>query len=133
MKNAHTSQDLAQQIEQLVHSHLAAVRAEAEAAVVRVFAGTAPAVARPPKNSRRANATKRRTRDEIGQLSQRLLALVVDNPGEPMAALAPQLGLTPRDLQLPMTQLRKSGQVRSIGQRHQARYFPLAAGGDAAQ
>jgi hypothetical protein len=47
-------------------------------------------------------------------------------PGETMAVLAPRVGMQPRKLQRPMTVLRQSGRIRSAGQKHQTRYFPMA-------
>lgn len=127
MKNTPTSQDLVHQIEQLVQAHLAAVRAEAEAAVIRAFASATQPIAKQGKQSRSGAATKRRTREQIEVLGQRLLALVVEDPGATMTTLAPQLGLSALALQRPMSHLKESGQVRSVGRRHQTQYFPLAA------
>ena len=43
-----------------------------------------------------------------------------------MAVLAAEIGSSPRELNRPVTQLRSAGQVRSVGQRHLTRYFPMA-------
>jgi hypothetical protein len=47
------------------------------------------------------------------------------HPGETMVVLAPQLGASADDLHRPMSLLKRSGRVRSVGQRHQTRYFPM--------
>jgi hypothetical protein len=43
-----------------------------------------------------------------------------------MAVLAIAVGATARELNHPATMLRRSGRVRSIGQRQYTRYFPVA-------
>ena len=127
MKNSSTRSDLSHQIEQLVQTHLAAVRAEAEAAVARAFASAEPRSSARAKAGRAEVRGRRRSRDEITALCERLLELVMETPGSSMTALAPKLDLSPRELQRPMSLLKSSGRVRSVGQRHLTRYFPLAS------
>lgn len=125
--------NLSQQIEQLVQAHLTAIRAEAEAALAGAFASvvgvgeTATAKRRPSFGT-----SKRRSRKELNVVAERLLELVVANPGASITALAPKLGLSPRELQRPMGHLKRAGRVRSVGQRHLTRYFPLAYEGNLA-
>ncbi len=45
-----------------------------------------------------------------------------------MAVLAPAVGATPRELHRPMATLKRDGRVRSVGQRHQTRYYPTTDG-----
>jgi hypothetical protein len=42
-----------------------------------------------------------------------------------MAVLAPVVGASPRELGRPMAVLKAAGRVRSVGQRHMTRYFPM--------
>jgi hypothetical protein len=42
-----------------------------------------------------------------------------------MAVIAPAVGVTGRELNLPATRLRRKGRVRSVGQRQHTRYFPM--------
>ena len=124
MKN---SADLTAQIENLVQAHLAAIRAEAAAAVARAF--TEPTGSPGPRKRRMAAVTPtapRRSREEIERLSDALLKFVEKKPGTMMATMAPQLGMAPRALQRPMELLKKAGRVRSVGQRGPTRYFPVA-------
>lgn len=44
-----------------------------------------------------------------------------------MVVLAADIGSSPRQLNRSMTRLKTLGRVRSVGQRHLTRYFPLAA------
>ena len=132
MKNP-TRTNLGQQIEQLVQAHIAAVRAEAEAAVARAFAAvTSRQCAGAEKQQRPKAAPKRRSREELDALGTRLLELVTESPGATMSALAPKLGLSPRELHRPMSELKSSGYIRSVGQKNLTRYFPLAAAAKAA-
>jgi hypothetical protein len=115
---------LQSQIEELVREHLAAERSAATAAVERAFA-SATAL---PSNVRatRRRSSRRRPPTEVAGLAEQLYAAVRANPGELMSVLAGQLGQTPRALNRPMLQLKGAGRVRSAGQRHLTRYFPMA-------
>jgi hypothetical protein len=42
-----------------------------------------------------------------------------------MAVIAPAVGATGRELNLPATSLRNKDRVRSVGQRQYTRYFPM--------
>jgi hypothetical protein len=42
-----------------------------------------------------------------------------------MALLAREVGATAEELYRPMTNLKRAGRIRSVGQRHATRYFPL--------
>jgi hypothetical protein len=125
---------LENEIERLVHEHITACHRAAAAAVERAFAASAPRAKSAGRKSAAARSSSRtmgvrRTEAEIATLGERLYEAVCAQPGEAMAALAPRLGATPRELHRPMAQLKRAGRVRSVGQRHQTRYFPMAAEG----
>jgi hypothetical protein len=118
--------DLENAIERLVSEHVAALRAAAASAVERAFSvagcrgrGTAPA-------PRRA-AGNRRAPDEVAALAEKLYAAVSANPGAGMPKLASLLGTSPSALNRPAVLLRRSGRLRSVGQRQGTRYFPMTA------
>jgi hypothetical protein len=124
---SHSNQPLSEQIEQLVNEHVGAMRREAAAAVERAFSLSAG-----PNRSRSASKParagwRRRARSELAALGERLYEAVCAQPGETMAVLAPKLGETPRELHRPMAALKRAGRVRSVGQRHQTRYYPTVA------
>ena len=117
-----TIEHLQSEIEELVREHLAAQRSAATAAVERAFASaTAPSSTRAPRRA----TSRRRPPTEVAGLAEQLYAAVRTNPGESMITFARQLGQTPRALNRPMLQLKTSGRVRSAGQRHLTRYFPM--------
>ncbi len=60
----------------------------------------------------------------MAALGERLHEAVCAQPGETMSVLGPALGKSRRELNRPMTALKRSGRVRSVGQRHQTRYYP---------
>jgi hypothetical protein len=62
--------------------------------------------------------------DEVSAVAERLYRAVCAHPGESMAVLADELGAPARELHRPMALLKQAGRVRSVGQRHQTRYFP---------
>jgi hypothetical protein len=116
--------DLEQQIETLVRDHVAALRQAAEAALARAFSreATAGRAAAAPRRS-----VRRRAPAEMSALSERLYAAICAQPGAAMTTLAAELGARPRELNRPATQLRRAERVRSVGQRQETRYFPMAA------
>ncbi len=118
-----TIEHLQSQIEEVVREHLAAQRSAATAAVERAFGtGTAASSTRAPRRT----SSRRRPPIEVAGLAEQLYAVVRANPGELMIVFAQQLGQTPRALNRPMMQLKQAGRVRSAGERHLTRYFPMA-------
>jgi hypothetical protein len=75
--------------------------------------------------STRRVMSRRRPPTEVAGLAEQLYAAVRANPGEQMIVFARQLGQTPRALNRPMLLLKTAGRVRSAGQRHLTRYFPM--------
>ena len=73
----------------------------------------------------------RRTPTEMAAMSERLYQAVCTKPGESKAVLAAAVGVPTRELDRPMSHLKNAGKVRSVGQRHLTRYFPLV--GETAQ
>lgn len=126
-----TNQELTEQIEQLVRTHIEAARTAATAAVERAFVATVLAGGRPRASTARPSQPRRRmaprrAAEEVAALAEQFYAVVCRNPGETMATLAPQVGATPRALQLAVVRLKRVGRVRSVGQRQLTRYFPMA-------
>jgi len=70
-------------------------------------------------------ATPRRSSEEITSLSNRFLAVVRSEPGKPMSALAPQVGVKPSELQVPVARLKAAKKLKTVGQRHLTCYFPV--------
>jgi hypothetical protein len=128
MGMSHLSQTLSQQIEQLVREHIESARRAAGEAVERAFASSPSSQRSPSSGTRRRAAGRRRAPDEISALGEKLYGAVVAEPGETMAVLAPVVGAAPRELHRPMATLKRDGRVRSVGQRHQTRYYPTAGG-----
>ena len=116
-------------VEQLVREHLAACEAAAAVAVRAAFQRASKSAPNPaPKPSRRKSArapSPRRSREQITALEERLYEAIRSHPGETMAVIAPAVGATGRELNLPATRLRREGRVRSVGQRQHTRYFPM--------
>ncbi|MGH8309510.1 MAG: hypothetical protein ACRETX_06920 [Steroidobacteraceae bacterium] len=127
-----TNHDLAEQIEHLVRQHIAATRTAAATAVERAFApvpqgrGTRPSPEPKPQRPRAKTAPRRAT-EEVVALGERFYAVLCRHPGETMTTLAPQVGATPRALQVAVARLKDAGRVRAVGQRQGMHYFPMAA------
>jgi len=127
--------DLQEQIERLVQQHVAAYEVEVRAALrgLASTGGTGSA----PRRRKAAGSTKgktqaRRTPAEIAALGERFYAAVESQPGETMAVLVRGLGVSSRDLERPVSQLRKAERVRTVGERSRMRYFPMATSATAA-
>lgn len=130
MKN--TSGSLEQQIEiaveRLVREHLAALEAAASAAVRAGFRRAAQPMSKQREDAntgRRRSPSRRRPREEVAELEERLYRAVCAHPGETMTVLARAVGATARELNRPAIVLRRAGRVRSVGQRGSTRYFPM--------
>lgn len=137
-----TIHELTEQIERLVRAHIAATHTSVAAAIARVFAGSAAAGDGGPralsKNEHagalegqaraasRRKAAPRRPLVEVMALAERFYAVVCRSPGETMATLAPQVGASPRELQIAVGRLKRAGRVRAVGRRQFTRYFPMA-------
>lgn len=124
-----TTEELAASIEKLVRNHVAEIHRSAVAALER---GLAVAGAKPKPEAKaraRRGASRRRDPEEVGALAERLHAAVCDAPGETMGVLAERIGVTVRELNRPMNNLRRAGRLRSAGVRNQTRYFPTVGGG----
>jgi hypothetical protein len=120
-----TIDQLSKRIEQVIQEHLAASQQAATEAIARTF-GLAAAGARSERVAPRPAGRRRRPRSEIAGLGEQFYRAVCAKPGETMAVLAADIGSSPRELNRPVTQLKSMGQVRSVGQRHLTRYFPMA-------
>jgi hypothetical protein len=125
MTNTETNWDLGERIEELVQEHIAASRKAAQEAVARAFASAAGAPSEPPARARGREGKKRASAD-IAVLGERFYRAVCAQPGETMAVLAAVVGASARELNRPMTLLRRAGRVRAVGSRHLTRYFPMA-------
>lgn len=117
------AEPLAEQIDKLVRNHLAKVRAEASAALERAFAASSQS-SKATTKPRPRTSSKRRTRQEVAELVERLHASVASEPGEAMTHYAARLGASVRELHLPMTVLRDDGRLRTTGARNHTRYYP---------
>lgn len=132
-----TEQDLAAQIEDLVHAHIDKLWRSAANAVERGFGRTTrPAKTRTTAETSKAKKRRvqsgRRDPEAVQLLAERLHAAVVETPGESMAVLATRIGASVRDLHRPMTNLKRAGRLRSVGTRSRTRYFPLVGERNAA-
>jgi hypothetical protein len=120
--------ELSKRIEEVIQEHIRASQRAAADAVTRAFAAANGGVRGAPARTQAAGAlARRRPSGEIAALGEQLYQAVCAKPGEMMAVLAATVGFSPRQLNRPMNQLKRRGQIRSVGQRHQTRYFPLAA------
>ena len=119
-------QKLEQQIESAVGEYLRASKAIAERAVQRVFASAVTPPARAASASERSKPTTRRIRRsaaEIAALDAKLIAAVRTHPGETMKTLASHVGVSPAELQMTVSRLKREGGLRVVGNRQFSRYF----------
>jgi hypothetical protein len=128
MTNTTNPQELCERIESLVQEYISATCVAAHAALQRAFASGGTPKPKSAPSSSRARARVRRASTEIATLGERLYEAVCKMPGETMMALGPAVGASARELNRPMTQLKRAGRVRSVGTRHTTRYFPMAKG-----
>jgi HAMP domain-containing protein len=128
-----THSDLAAGIERLVRDYISTIRIAAAGAVDRAVAVRVGGGGRPLPSAKAGQPTaapsrqgRRRAADEIGALSERFYEALCRTPGETMTVLAPVVGATARELNRSVLLLRRAGRIRSVGTKHQTRYFPMA-------
>lgn len=131
MTNTTTPQALGERIERLVQEYMSATRVAVQAAMDRAFASSGGAKVPKRRQDEPPRASHRRPPAEMAALVDRLYAAVRETPGESMTVLAPAVGGSPRELQRPMTLLRRAGRVRSVGKRQGTRYFPMVGADEA--
>jgi len=129
--------DFNQQLKKLVKEHIAACRTAMLTAVEQAFPASVFPPAKTTRRTRgagkRARGTSprlvkpltRRTQAEMAAVNERLYQLVCAKPGESKATLAAEMGMSASELNRPMSHLKNVGTVRTVGQRHLTRYFPL--------
>ena len=80
------------------------------------------------QQSTRVRSSPRRTNQEIAALEAQLLDAVCATPGEAMSVLAPRVGVSSNELQVPIARLKAAGRLKTVGERHRTRYFPAERG-----
>jgi len=126
-----TTESLERKIEsavaRVVHEHLAACEAAEETAVRAAFRRASRTSSKPTRSKSKGSRSpsRRRSPEEIAALGERLYEAICRHPGETMAVIAPAVGASPRELRRSSTLLRRAGRVRTVGQRHGMRYFPM--------
>jgi hypothetical protein len=85
-------------------------------------AGPAKSLA-PPATAARAKSQKRST-EELERLASDLAAYVKKNAGERAEQIAKGMGVTTKDLQLPVKKLIAAGTIKTKGQKRSTQYFP---------
>jgi hypothetical protein len=126
-----TNNELGEKIERLVRDHIATIHTTVAAAVTRAFGAMRSGTESPPQRTRMPGATgrakpgPRRAAAEVVALTEQFYAALRRSPGETMTTLAPQVGVSPRSLQVVVERLKRAGRVRTVGQRQFTRYFPM--------
>jgi hypothetical protein len=115
---------LVRQIEGAVAEFITAGQAATQQAIARTF-GQVSELPVATTTVKRRKLGKRRSADEVAQLSESLYRAIAARPGAAMTELAADVGQTPMTLQIAVAQLRRQKQIRSAGQRQFTRYFPL--------
>jgi hypothetical protein len=119
--------DLSRQIEQVIQAHIAASYKAATLAVEQAFTLASRARGTAPRTLHASAPGHRRAGTEIAALGERFYQAVCAKPGEGIAVLAAEVGASARELNRSVRYLRQAGLIRSVGQRHLTRYFPLAS------
>lgn len=78
----------------------------------------------------RAPSSPRRNGAEIEGLEEEFLQAVWATPGEAMSVLAPRVGASRSQLQVPVARLKASRRLKTVGERQFTRYFPIERGDD---
>jgi hypothetical protein len=79
-----------------------------------------------PSSASSRSPGAKRSREELTQLADRLLAFVTENPGLRIEQINEKLGTKTKDIFRPLKHLIRGKQVRREGDRRASRYFPAA-------
>ena len=116
----------------MVGDVLVLIRRAANDAINNALSGTAAtdgcgAGRKHGKRSKRrvSKSQVRRSPEDLSDLCERLYQTIDEQPGEGMAAYAEALAVAARDLGVVMGRLKKTGRVRTVGERDRMRYFPM--------
>ncbi|NOY92203.1 MAG: hypothetical protein GXP55_13485, partial [Deltaproteobacteria bacterium] len=115
-------------VEALIQQQVAAYEAQLREALGRKLSGGQSKKRKTSESgsSRRSRATgPRRTPEQVDALATRLLAAVESTPGETMTTLAARVGVGPAELSLPASRLKKTGRVKTVGERSRTRYYAV--------
>jgi len=126
MTNTTSNQELGERIEQLIQQHIEVSRRTAQQAVERAFARAENGPTRARLRPQLKAVRNKRTPAQIAALGERFYKAVCAKPGETMAVLAADVGVSAGELNRPMALLKQAGRVRSAGARNHTRYFPIA-------
>lgn len=87
---------------------------------------------RPAKKNgaRRVARGGKRSPDQVQQDADRLLAHVIANPGARAEEIAAEMGMTTKEIALPMRKLVGSKKVKTEGQKRATRYYPTRKSGN---
>ena len=77
----------------------------------------------------RGSSSPRRSRAQIAALETQFVEVLWATPGEAMSVLAPRIGVSPGELQVPVARLRATGRLKTVGSRQFTRYFPMERDG----
>ncbi len=114
----------------LAASHAAAVEALDEAFGL-AGRGNEPCAAGAQRRdaARRRSSSPRRSGAQIAALETQFVEALWATPGEAMSVLAPRIGVSPGELQVPVARLRSAGRLKTVGSRQFTRYFPMERDG----
>lgn len=135
MSTPRSIEELSKHIEQAVEQYVAEGRRAAREALERALSSNSASnsnrrsSATPRTKGKARSAGARRSGEEVAKLSAQLCELVRTHPGEAMVTFAAELDTSVRELQRPMSVLKREGRVRAVGQRHLTRYFPTVDAG----
>jgi hypothetical protein len=119
---------LSREIERVIQEHFATSRRVLEIVLERAFGRAFHARVKQGAIEEGLSGGKRRRRGRAALMAtaEQLFDAVRGQPGESITALAGALGLSAGELTRPMALLKASVRVRTVGQRHLTRYFPMA-------
>lgn len=101
------------------------VRRVAFESMSRALAGEPAIAAAMPSRKRTAGrAGGKRTRRELERTTAALERYIRTTPGRRMEELSSDLGLSSRELALPVRRLLEAGRIRTEGHKRATRYFP---------
>jgi hypothetical protein len=120
--------ELENQIEHVVRQYFLQAQKVAMEAVARTFAAVSCEQQAKPIRAKEPGPPTilRRNSEEMEVLTAKLYEVICAHPGETITQLSPKVGVTIKELKTPSARLKRTGRLRTTGQRQFTRYFPIA-------
>jgi len=119
-----------ERVEQLVRDVMNELRSTAMAALSNALSSQgklSPEAPKPSKGTRKRKGVTapKRSEAQLEEIADKLYRAIEDDPGDTMLSYQGKLGMSQKELAVPLRRLKDAGRVRKVGERSDTTYFPM--------